>query len=363
MGATLRRRWVGGLGPPVLSVGQTRTLTTETHMHTRHTRFRLLLVPLAVIALLAVGCGGDDDDSSDSDAAPAETVAQDEADAIDLSGVSLTVGSKDFDESILLGQMMVIAAGDKGADVTDSTNTGGTNVARQALESGEIGVYPEYNGTGWTEHLGNEDPSSDPEELFTMVAEQDLEENGIHWLGSSEFNNTYGFASGPDLTDENGGAFDFDSMAAYLQENSDATVCMETEFPDRSDGLVLWEDATGYEIPESQINILDTNVIYTETANGNCDFGEIFTTDGRIEGLDLTIVEDPGVMIIYNVSYTFNDEAYQQDPEGLTALSEAILGGLSQEKMNELNKQVSFDGDDPADVAQGYLEEIGLVSS
>ncbi|WCO67482.1 glycine betaine ABC transporter substrate-binding protein [Iamia majanohamensis] len=330
-------------------------------MHTRHPRFRLLLVPLAVLALLASACGGDDD-GGDSETAPAETVAPEEADAIDLDGVSLTVGSKDFDESILLGQMMVIAAGEKGADVTDSTNTGGTNVARQALESGEIGVYPEYNGTGWTEHLGNEDPSSDPEELYTMVAEQDLETNNIHWLGSSEFNNTYGFATGPDLTEENGEPFSFETMATYLEENPDATVCMETEFPDRSDGLVLWEDETGYEIPQDQIEILDTNIIYTETANGNCDFGEIFTTDGRIEGLDLTIVEDPGAMIIYNVSYTFTDEAYQQNPEGLTELSEAILGGLSQEKMNELNKQVSFDGEDPADVATGYLEEIGLIT-
>ncbi len=328
----------------------------------RRSRLTALFTPLLALALLAAACGSDDDSSDEGSAPePAETVAPDEADAIDLEGVSLTVGSKDFDESILLGQMMVIAAGEKGADVTDSTNTGGTNVARAALESGEIGVYPDYNGTGWTEHLGNEDPSDDPQELYEVVRDEDLEENNIHWLGSSEFNNTYGFATGPDLTEENGGAFSFDSMAQYLMDNPDATVCMETEFPDRSDGLVLWEEATGYELPESQSNILDTNVVYTETANGNCDFGEIFTTDGRIEGLDLTIVEDPGAMIIYNVSYTFNDEAYQQAPEALTMLSEAILGGLSQEKMNELNRRVSFDGEDEDVVATDYLEEVGLI--
>ena len=116
--------------------------------------------------------------------APAETVAPDEADAIDLDGVSLTVGSKDFDESILLGQMMVDRRSRRpGCRRQDKTNTGGTNVAREALLSDEIGVYPEYNGTGWTEHLGNEDPSSDPEELYEVVRDADLEENGIHWLG------------------------------------------------------------------------------------------------------------------------------------------------------------------------------------
>ena len=55
-------------------------------------------------------------------------------------------------------------------------------------------------------------------------------------------------------------------MADYLAANPDATVCLETEFPDRSDGLILFEEATGYEVPQDQIEILDTGLIYTETA-------------------------------------------------------------------------------------------------
>ena len=55
-------------------------------------------------------------------------------------------------------------------------------------------------------------------------------------------------------------------MADFLADNPDATVCMESEFPDRPDGLVLFEEATGFEIPDDQISILDTNLIYTETA-------------------------------------------------------------------------------------------------
>ncbi len=61
-------------------------------------------------------------------------------------------------------------------------------------------------------------------------------------------------------------------------------------------------------LPDNQQRILDTGVIYTETAAGNCNFGEVFTTDGRIAGLDLTVVEDPGVNIVYNVSVTMLDE-------------------------------------------------------
>lgn len=323
---------------------------------------RLLALPMALLLAFSLAACGDDDDSGDGGGDGGGDGASGALADVDFGGSAVTVGSKDFDEQLLLGQILIQALEATGADVTDSTNTGGTQVAREALLNGDIDVYPEYNGTGWTEHLGNEDPSSDSAELYEAVRDQDLEENDIHWLGSSAFNNTYGFATSADLVEENGGEpFTFDTMAEYLEANSDATVCMESEFPDRTDGLVLWEEATGFTIPESQITILDTNVIYTETASGQCDFGEIFTTDGRIGGLDLVLVDDPGVMIIYNVSVTVRGEVYDENPEAWDTLADAVLEGLDQDTMNDLNKRVSFDGDDPADVAADYLADQGLV--
>ena len=77
--------------------------------------------------------------------------------------------------------MMVQAYEAAGANVDDKVNLGGTAVAREALLSGEIDMYMEYNGTGWTVHLGQEDPSFDPEELTSGVRELDAE-NGIVWV-------------------------------------------------------------------------------------------------------------------------------------------------------------------------------------
>ncbi|WP_300404165.1 glycine betaine ABC transporter substrate-binding protein [uncultured Nocardioides sp.] len=276
-----------------------------------------------------------------------------------LEGVSLTVGSKDFTENILLGEILAQALANEGADVTNQTNLGGTSVAREALLAGELNVYPEYNGTGWTVHLGNEDPSQDPEELYTVTAEADLEQNDIKWVGRSPFNDTYGFAANGDLAAAEGG-FDFDSMAAYLEANPDTTVCMESEFPDRPDGLVLFEEATGYTVPQSQQQILDTGLIYTETADGNCDFGEVFTTDGRIGALNLELVDDPGVMILYNVSYTFQNDVYEANADVYDEIVEEILAPLDEEKMAALNAQVDIDAVPYDRVASEYLEEIGL---
>lgn len=303
---------------------------------------------MAVALGLTLAACGDDGGGS---ASPGEDA---------LSGVSVTVGSKDFTENIILGEMYAQALEAAGADVTKQIDLGGTNVNRQALEAGEIDVYPDYNGTGWTVHLGNENPSNDPEELFQVTSEADLEKNDIKWVGTSEFNNTYGFAANGDLAEEEGG-FDFDSMAAYLKENPDATVCMESEFPNRPDGLVLFEEATGYEVPRSQQQILETGLIYTETADGACDFGEVFTTDGRITELNLDLVEDPGVMIIYNASFTMRNEVYEENPEAFDQIATTIWDNISQEKMAELNAQVDVEGMPAERVAEQFLEDAGLL--
>jgi osmoprotectant transport system substrate-binding protein len=311
--------------------------------------------PLALLAsagLILAACGGDDDTA----AADGES----DAGAAALEGVEVSVGAKNFTENILLGEMLAQALEARGASVERSFDLS-TQVNRSALLSGDTDVYPDYNGTGWTEHLGNQDPSSDPEELFTLTAEQDLEENGIRWIGRTEFNNTYGFAANGDVVDENGGPFDVQSMFEYVRDNPDTTVCMEPEFPDRTDGLILFEEATGIEIPSSQTEILESGLIYTQTAQGSCDFGEIFTTDGRIDGESLVLVEDPGISIIYNLSYTWDDEHFQQNADVYEEVANSIIDPLDQETMIELNRRVDIDGETREEVAQDFLVENGII--
>jgi len=315
----------------------------------------LLKKPLAVAGfagLLAVaGCADTGSDVS-GDSALAE---------FDLTGISIAVGSKDFDEQLILGYMLVEAFEAAGADVTDLVDLGGTNVAREALVSGQIDTYMEYNGTGWTVHLGKEDPSFDPDELTDGVREGDLAQNGIVWVGRSPFNNTYGFVSSPDTTEANGGVFSLQTMMEYVDANPDARVCMESEFPSRPDGLILTETATGITVPQSQQLILDTGIIYTETAANNCEFGLVFTTDGRIAALNLDLVEDPGVNILYNVSVNIREETYNQAPESFEAIVDALLSPLDNDRMAALNARVSAEGEDPRVVARSFLVEEGLL--
>ncbi|HUS42352.1 MAG TPA: glycine betaine ABC transporter substrate-binding protein [Ilumatobacteraceae bacterium] len=336
---------------------------------------------LAAVALVAGACGSDDS-SSDGDGATS-TEAPDGTDAggddmasgecetannqddsvaslteLDFSGLDLNVGSKDFVEQFVLGQLAIVALEAGGANVTDSTNLGGTVVNRDAMLSNQIDMYFEYNGTGWTNHLALPDPSFDPVELTNGVCAKDLAENDVRWIGVAPFNNTYGFATAGDSP---AAGLDLQGMMEYVNDNPDATVCMETEYPNREDGLVLLEQATGLTVPAGQEQILETGVIFDETASGNCTFGEIYTTDGRIPALGLDVVDDPGVHILYNVSLTMPDSVYQQAPEAFEALADTILAGLDNDTSAELQRQVSQDGEDPRDVAEAYLTEQGLL--
>lgn len=309
----------------------------------------------AASALLLTACSSDTDSTGVDQG---DSVASQNS----LSGISVTVGSKDFDEGLVLGEMLVQAFEAAGAEVGNQVGLGGTSVARTALTSGEIDVYPEYNGTGWAVHLEQEDPSFDSEQLTANVKELDLERNNIVWIGRSPFNNTYGFVSSPEATEANGGPFTTQTFMEYVRDNPDALVCMETEYPDRPDGLILTEEATGIEMPDSQVSILDTGVIYTETANNVCTFGEVYTTDGRIPALNLTLVSDPGINIVYNVSATMRGEVYEQAPEQFEAIVAAILQPLDNEAMAELNKRVSADGEEPSAVAKDFLIQAGIIT-
>ncbi len=328
-------------------------------MQQRQPTFRRLFAGLAVLALFAVSCGGDDGGSAvGSGDGP---TGEGEFNDLDLSEVSITIGSKDFTENQIVAEMFAQAVEAAGGSVERQIDLGGTNVNRDALTAGQIDAYPEYNGTGWTVHLGNDDPSDDPDELFDVTSEADLEQNQIRWIGRSAFNNTYGFATGPELTDENGGAFTLQEMADYLDENSDAVACMEPEFPVRPDGLALFEDATGFTIPPNQQEVMDSGIIFQQIADGSCPFGEVFTTDGRIPELELTIVDDGGAFIVYNVSFTLSDELYQQAPEAFDEIAEGILADLDDETMAELNRLVDVEGDSREDVVSNYLGEQGLI--
>ncbi|MEV4902453.1 glycine betaine ABC transporter substrate-binding protein [Citricoccus sp. NPDC055426] len=299
----------------------------------------------AAAALLLTACGGGDGGGGEGGAGGGA-----------LDGAQLTAGSKEFTESVILGQITSLALEDAGATINDQTGISGSATVREALETEEIDFYWDYTGTGWVNILGNTTEDV-PEDLYQAVADADAE-NGIAWLTPAPFENTYRIAVKQDFADENGLQTQSDA-AAFINENPDqARVCAASEFINRDDGLPGLEEAYGFEF--SEVVELDLNLIYTQVGE-TCEFGEVFSTDARIASNDMVILEDDeGFFVEYQGAMTLRQETLDEFPE-IADIMAPISEALTNETMMELNGRVDTDGEDPRDVAEEWLQDQGLI--
>lgn len=278
-----------------------------------------------------------------------------------LAGASFVVGAKDFSEQNILASLTAQLLAANGADAEPKQITGSVNT-RKALESGEVDLYWEYTGTGWITYLKHTKPIGDPEEQYLAVKKEDGSRNAIAWLEPADFNNTYALAVRREFAEEKGLASLSDLAALAKSDPQAATVCVESEFAARDDGLSGLLKTYDIDVPRQQIKTLDTGVIYTETdKGGTCNFGEVFATDGRIANLDLTVLtDDKQFFPVYQGAPTLQQATLDKHPE-ITQILAPLSERLDTETMRRLNAQVDVDGLDADDVAEKWLEEEGLL--
>lgn len=323
---------------------------------------RALAGMATAVALLTSGCGIGLGTAGGF--VPSGTLAGPVADTKPLDGVSIGVGSKNFSEQVLLGKMAVILLKSAGADVKDLTNIPGSNAARQAQIQDEIQVMWEYTGTGWLTYLGHDKPIPDEQKQYVAVRDEDERKNHLAWLPPAAMNNTYSFAV-TEETQKKYGLKSFSDIAKVPVK--DRTFCIESEFTDRPDGLKGMLAKYGIPlgkpdgVPRDNLKTLQTGAIYDATAKGQCTFGEVFTTDGRIVNLHLKVLEDDKLFFpLYNVSLVVRDKLLKAHPQ-IAALFAPITKKLTNDVLLKLNAKIDVDGEDPSDVAYGWLKQEGFL--
>jgi len=282
----------------------------------------------------------------------------------ELEGARITVGSKDFTEQVILGYIIEFALSAAGADVRDLTNIQGSNSTRDAQLAGQIDVSYEYTGTGWINYLGHEHPIPDSRAQFEAVRDEDLERNGMVWTDPAPMNNTYALATSQKTAAETGVRTLSDYAELVQRDPGAAVTCVETEFNVRQDGFPGMAVAYGFDPARVERRILQTGIIYQATADGGqCKFGEVFTTDGRIAALDLVVLEDDRQFFPkYNPALTMREDFAQDHPQVAEVMA-PISAVLTNEAITELNRQVDVDGKDPAAVARQWLVDQGFVTA
>lgn len=306
----------------------------------------------AVMALSLSGCGSSGGGNADSS-------------ADSLSGTTFSVGSKEFTEELVLGQIAIQALEHAGATVKDKTGITGTTNVRKALTTGQIDMYWEYTGTGWTTLLGHEASTApkDPAQLYAAVAKEDKQKNDITWMPMAEANDTYAIATSESTASSTG----VESLSDYAKlansKPQDASLCAASEFLDRSDGWPGVEKTYGFTLPKSEITEVDLGIIYTRVPKGSpCKFGEVFSTDGRIPANKMKVLtDDKNFFVHYNVALTVRQSVYDKHAKQLGAIFDPISKKLTTEELTKLNSEVDVQGLPAKAVAEKWLKDNGFI--
>ncbi|WP_367127356.1 glycine betaine ABC transporter substrate-binding protein [Saccharothrix sp. HUAS TT1] len=318
---------------------------------------RIRLTALLVVSAVLSGCG-----LESSFALPFEVGPGSIRPVPELAGVDVAVGSKDFTENQVLGYVAEVALDAAGAEVRDMTNIQGSNSSRQALITGDVDVSWDYTGTGWISYLGNTEPIPEERAQYEAVRDADLARNGLRWLDYSAVNNTYAFAVTADYARAHDLRTTSDMVELIARDPSQGVFCLETEFTSRDDGFPGVARAYGFDPGAVRVKTFGTGTIYTATAQGLCNFGEVFTTDGRITALDLVVLEDDRKFFPqYNAAVVLREDFHTAHPQVAEVLA-PVVEALDNDTIRALNAEVDVDGRDPAAVARDWMVREGFVT-
>jgi glycine betaine/choline ABC-type transport system substrate-binding protein len=336
---------------------------------------RILFTVLAVVALglVAAACGNDNSSSSSDTTTPATQTTQSAASgnipasekaankiqpAQGASSVSLKVGSKNFTEQFILGEIYTQALQAAGYKVKKDLNLGSELIAYKALRQGAVDAYPEYTGTSLTSFFKVKiaDVPKDPAKAY-QDAKADYAKVGITALPTTPFENTYRMA----VTKKEAAALGNPTKISDLKGKSQNMVV--NGFPEcrqRIDCLLGVERGYGLKFKrflpgENKFQIL---------GNGDADTAFVFTTDGPLSsGKYVILDDDKHIFPPYNISFTVRDSvAKKLGMDGQKVITN-VQKYMTEPIMQELNARVDIDKEEPANVAADYLKNFGFVAS
>jgi osmoprotectant transport system substrate-binding protein len=314
--------------------------------------FRLLAL-LALLASLALAACGDDDDDE-----PSGGGGQEESQASDMPGEGkppVTLGTKDFTEEFVLGELYKQALEAKGYTVNLKKNIGATEIIDKALTSDEIDGYPEYLGVA-VAVVARQDiiPKSD-EETYEL-AKEFYEGRGQVISEQTPFFDVDAIATTKEFAEQNGL-----KTVADLKKLDSFTVGARPEFRDRFQGLKGMRSEYG--LDNAQFKQLALGIQYQALDSGDVDSANVFSTDAQLASGKYTVLEDPkGVFGYQHVAMVMNEDKFEQlGGQQFFDVIDEVSALLTNEAMISMNKAVAIDKQDEAEVARSFLEANGLL--
>jgi osmoprotectant transport system permease protein len=266
------------------------------------------------------------------------------------SPASIVVGSKNFTEQLILGELIAQAI-ERGTDLTVNRklNLGGTLVCETAMRSGDLDVYVEYTGTALTA-IFKQAILANPDEVNRRVAES-YRATGRVMMMPLGFNNTFAIL-----------VRGSEARQLGLRTISDATpharqwrAAFGPEFLDREDGfkgLARVYDLRFAQAPRS----MDLSLTYRALAEGQVDLIAGDATNGLIDKLDLfMLADDRHYFPPYHAVPVVRSIILAQHPE-LQAVFDRLAGVISENEMRRMNYEADAEQRDIAEVVRGFFD-------
>lgn len=308
-----------------------------------------LFSSLAVTALLMTtvlaGCGSSpaSSDSKTAGNTPANTAGKEKP--------TIKMGSKDFTESLVLGELYALALENAGYKVERKLNLGSA-IVHTSLVNGEIDVYPEYTGTGLLSIL-KEAPKSDSKEVYDTVAAKYKEKFKLVWLDPSSANDAQGLVISKKAADK----YNIKTISDLQKNAGNIRFASQGEFDERADGLPALTKAYG-EFKFKEHKLYDNGIKYDVLHNDKADVAVAYTTEGQLSKDEFVVLEDDKhVWPPYNIAPVIKQDLLEKSPEIKEVLNK-VTAKLDNKTVINLNAEVDINKREYAEVAKEFFNKI-----
>jgi osmoprotectant transport system substrate-binding protein len=312
------------------------------------TRFMRLLIALLAVGTLAaaVGCGSDDESSGGGGGGGSSQ----SSDQPGKGKPAVTIGTKDFTEEFVLGELYKQALEAKGYTIKLKKNIGATEITDKALTSKKIDAYPEYSGESTATVFGINKIYDSPEDTVAE-AKAKYEERGQVVSNATPFEDVDAIATTKEYAQQNGLA-----SVEDLKKLSSFTLGARPEFKNRQVGLKGMEDVYG--IKNAKFKQLALGLQYKALDKNDVNTANVFSTDAQLASGKYTVLKDPkGVFGFQNVLFVMNKDKYDAvGGQQFMDVVNKVNTLLTAEAMRSMNSAVDIDKKDPAEVAKAFLE-------
>jgi osmoprotectant transport system substrate-binding protein len=312
----------------------------------------LILLLLAVVAVLGLAACGGDDDSSSGDSGSSQSSAP--SGQPGKGKPAVTLGTKDFTEEFILGELYKQALEAKGFKVNLKKNIGSTEIIDKALTSGQIDGYPEYLGVS-VAVVARKDIVPKSDQQTYNLAKAFYAKRGQSISQQTPFFDVDAIATRKDFAQKNGL-----TTVADLKKLGSFTVGARPEFKDRFQGLKGMQSEYG--LTNAKFKQLALGIQYQALDKGDVDSANVFSTDAQLASGKYTVLKDPkGIFGYQHVAMIMDTKKNQALGPAFFATINQVSRLLTNPAMITMNKAVAIDKQPEAEVAKKFLQANNLL--